>query len=173
MPPPRTPDWTENNLTILLPDHEATDRFGAMLAHVLTSGEMVLISGGLGTGKSTLLRAVIRTLAKDPNLDVPSPSYALVQHYVLPSHTVLHADLYRLSHEAEIDELGLFDDQSAIVLVEWPERAPRLIDHASYCIDLDIPADGKGRKLMIGTSGSQSDLARLMTDAGFSIGNRY
>jgi tRNA threonylcarbamoyl adenosine modification protein YjeE len=101
--------------------------------------------GGLGGGKTALARAVIRTLTGEPGLDVPSPSFALVQPYEARGTPVIHADLYRLREARELDELGLFDDARAIVLVEWPERAPALAGRATVTVRLSVPADHKGR----------------------------
>lgn len=127
--------------TIHLPDDDATAALGARLAAVLRPGDLVLLEGGLGAGKTALARAIIRKLLGDPALDVPSPSFALVQPYAGP-RAVLHADLYRLVSEREIDELGLFDRPEAIVLVEWPERAPSLARQASLRVGLAIPRSG-------------------------------
>ena len=125
-----------------LPTDTDTSALGARLAEALRPGDMVLLRGGLGAGKTALARAVIRTLLKDGDLEVPSPSFALVQPYAGPTGPILHADLYRLRVEREIDELGLFDDPNAIILVEWPERAPLLAERATASIDLDIPKTG-------------------------------
>ena len=132
-----------------LPDDAATAAFGARLAAVLKPGDLIMLDGDLGAGKTALARAVIRTLVGDPRLDVPSPSFALVQPYDAPGGPVLHADLYRLSTEAEIDELGLFDRADAIVLVEWPERAPSLAAQADVAIRLAVPKGGEGRDVEI------------------------
>jgi tRNA threonylcarbamoyladenosine biosynthesis protein TsaE len=128
--------------TIHLPDDDATGALGALIAAVLRPGDVVTLSGGLGAGKSALARAVIRTLAGDPALDVPSPSFALVQPYDTPAGPVVHADLYRLTDAHEADELGLFDRPEAIVLIEWPERAPEIGSMATAAIALSIPVGG-------------------------------
>lgn len=125
-----------------LADDAATADLGRRLAAVLRPGDMVLLSGGLGAGKSALARATIRALMGDEALDVPSPSFALVQPYDAPAGSVLHADLYRLADEREIEELGLLDDMAAIALVEWPERASGLAERATVRIDLSIPSGG-------------------------------
>jgi len=130
---------------IFLADDEATAALGARLAATLMPGDLVLLEGGLGAGKTALARAMIRALAKDPGLDVPSPSFALVQPYDANGQSVLHADLYRLASERELDELGLIDGGPTIVLVEWPERSPGLASRASIRIALSIPKDGRGR----------------------------
>src|SRR5690606_37291059 len=108
-----------------LPDDDATARFGAELATALRPGDIVSLEGDLGAGKTALARAIIRALAGDPGLDVPSPTFAIIQPYETPKGSVLHADLYRLADALEADELGLLDDPEAIVLAEWAERAPQ------------------------------------------------
>ena len=82
------------------------------------------LSGDLGAGKTTFARALIRYLAGDETIEVPSPTFTLIQTYELPRFTLVHADLYRLSGAAELAELG-FDDlpEGAVVLMEWPDRA--------------------------------------------------
>ena len=132
-----------------LADAMATDMLGADLAGQLQPGDLVLLLGDLGAGKTALARAIIRRLTGDPELDVPSPTFALVQPYDSPKGPILHADLYRLGDSREIDELGLRDNPDAIVLVEWPERAPELFDAATLVIELAIPPDGVGRTVTI------------------------
>lgn len=98
------------------------------LAHVLTpllgAGDFVGLSGELGSGKSVFARALIRTAMGDASLDVPSPTYNLVQPYQPhdPYPEILHVDLYRIEKPDEIRELGLEDANSSILLVEWPEH---------------------------------------------------
>jgi tRNA threonylcarbamoyl adenosine modification protein YjeE len=130
---------------VFLSDDDATAALGASLAAELAPGSLVLLEGDLGAGKTTLARAMIRALVGDARLDVPSPSFALVQPYEANGRPLLHADLYRLREAREIDELGLFDRPDAIVLVEWPERAPELFARGTVRVRLGIPADGKGR----------------------------
>lgn len=131
--------------TIALADDAATAALGARLAGQLQPGDLVLLEGGLGAGKTALARAIIRTLMEDPALDVPSPSFALVQPYEGRGVAVLHADLYRISDPREADELGLFDRSDAIVLVEWAERMPELQSLASVRVALSVPEGGRGR----------------------------
>lgn len=128
---------------LALADEAATAAVGARLARLLRPGDVVTLSGDLGAGKTTLARALIRTLMNDPLLDVPSPSFSLVQPYEFPSLSVLHADLYRLADESEIEELGLIEDPQAIVIVEWPERAPHLAQRASVTVRLELAGAGR------------------------------
>jgi tRNA threonylcarbamoyladenosine biosynthesis protein TsaE len=129
---------------IHLADDAATAALGARLAATLQPGDLVLLTGGLGAGKTALARAMIRTLADDPALEVPSPTFALVQPYVTGRGPVLHADLYRLRDAREVDELGLFD-RDTIVMIEWPDRAPELAARATMRVDLAIGTAGEGR----------------------------
>lgn len=145
MTPPQDGHAEPEILNLDLEDEAATDALGAALATFLKPGQLLALSGGLGAGKTRLARALIRTLAKDPHLDVPSPSFALVQPYELAGGHVLHADLYRLEAEIDVEELGLFDDPLAIVLVEWAERAPALLHEADLVLVLEVPAGGHGR----------------------------
>lgn len=133
----------------LLPDDAATTALGAELAAGLKAGDLVVLQGDLGAGKTALARAIIRSLAGDATMDVPSPTFALVQPYDTPRGPVLHADLYRLGDPREVDELGLLDNPHAIVLVEWAERSPEIIAAATLTIALSIPPGGEGRLVTI------------------------
>lgn len=107
-----------------LPDEAATLRLGDGLALLLRPGDCIALSGPLGVGKTTLTRAILRSLSRDDALEVPSPTYTLVQPYEAGFRfPVAHVDLYRLSEADEIDELGL--DEILLhgaLIVEWPER---------------------------------------------------
>lgn len=130
---------------LFLADDAATAALGEQLAVALKPGDLLMLEGDLGAGKTALARAVIRGLVGDPNLDVPSPTFALVQPYDAPSGPVLHADLYRIASERDVDELGLFDSADAFVLVEWAERSHEVMARATGSIRLSIPPDGAGR----------------------------
>ena len=107
-----------------LPNEQAMVRFAIDVACALEPGDLVTLSGDLGAGKTTFARALIRYLADDDTIEVPSPTFTLLQTYELPRFDVVHADLYRLSGAAELSELG-FDDlpEDAVVLMEWADRA--------------------------------------------------
>ena len=72
-----------------------------------------------------------------------------MQPYEVSDQTILHSDLYRLADQSEIEELGLFDDPDAMVLVEWPDRAPRLRTLATIAIALTVPKGGEGRDVVV------------------------
>lgn len=138
--------------SLFLADDAATADLGRQLAAILRPGDLVLLEGDLGAGKTALARAIIRALVGDERLDVPSPSFALVQPYEAGGRPILHADLYRLNDPREIDELGLFDRDDAIVLVEWPERSDEVMERASIRIGLSVPPGGDGRAVSIDIS---------------------
>jgi len=114
-------------VTLTLPDLAATGRLAARVARWVRPGDALLLGGPLGAGKSAFARALLRALAGDPGLEVPSPSFTLVQSYELPSGLeVHHFDLYRLSGPADLTELGWDEARRGVVLVEWPERLGHL-----------------------------------------------
>src|SRR5262249_38681453 len=106
----------------------ALNAFMADIAMALEPGDLVTLSGDLGAGKTTFARALIRYLAGDDSIEVPSPTFTFIQAYELPRFALAHADLYRLSSAGELPELG-FDDrpEGAVVLMEWPDRAAGLL----------------------------------------------
>ena len=111
-------------LSLTLPNEAATAHLMADLALLLGAGDIITLSGDLGAGKTTAARAMIRYLADDEELEVPSPTFTLVQAYDLPSFPLLHADLYRIGHASELEEIGLQPlPEGNLVLIEWPERA--------------------------------------------------
>jgi len=105
------PDLTENDLARLAGD----------MSFFLQPGDTLCLEGDLGAGKSTFARALIRALADDPALDVPSPTFTLTQSYETPRFDVAHFDLYRLRDPEELDELGLESALSrGVAVIEWP-----------------------------------------------------
>ncbi|WP_137179693.1 tRNA (adenosine(37)-N6)-threonylcarbamoyltransferase complex ATPase subunit type 1 TsaE [Roseomonas sp. AR75] len=110
-------------VTIHLPDAAATEALAARLAARARAGDAILLEGPLGAGKSTLARAFLRAASGDPALEVPSPTFTLVQGYDLPGgRAAHHYDLWRLDGPADLAELGWDEAREGIVLVEWPDR---------------------------------------------------
>ncbi len=139
--------------TLRLPDEGATARLAQDVAAVLKSGDIVALSGGLGAGKTTFARALIRALAGDPALEVQSPTFPLRLDHALPRLRVVHADLYRLRDARELEEIGL-DEAIAdgALLVEWPERLPAELSDDR--LDLSFEIDGEGRRVEIAAHGT-------------------
>jgi tRNA threonylcarbamoyladenosine biosynthesis protein TsaE len=107
---------------MILPDLAATEHFAAQVAAVMKPGDAILLSGPLGAGKTAFARALLRAAANDPALDVPSPSFTLVQSYDTARGRVHHFDLWRLDGPSALTELGWHEALEDIVLVEWPDR---------------------------------------------------
>jgi tRNA threonylcarbamoyl adenosine modification protein YjeE len=150
---------------VVVPNEEALHRLVTDIAIALEPGDMVTLSGDLGAGKTTFARALIRHLAGDPTIEVPSPSFTLIQTYDLPRFPVVHADLYRVSGAAELAELGFEDlPADAVTLLEWPDRAAGVLppDRLDIAITL-APELGLGhRKLAITGYGAFAARAERM-----------
>ena len=114
-----------NTFAVALVNETATAQLMADLALLVGPGDVITLTGDLGAGKTAAARAMLRYLAGDEALEVPSPTFTLVQGYELPPFPVLHADLYRVEDEAELEEIGLAPlPDGTLALIEWPERAP-------------------------------------------------
>ncbi len=119
---------TPSTLSLALGNEAATASLMADLAMLVGPGDTITLSGDLGAGKTTAARALIRYLADDDELEVPSPTFTLAQSYELPSLTILHADLYRVGDPGELEEIGLSPlPEGVLALIEWPERADDLL----------------------------------------------
>ncbi|BAT61730.1 tRNA threonylcarbamoyladenosine biosynthesis protein TsaE [Variibacter gotjawalensis] len=128
---------------IVLADEDATRRLAADLSPAIGPGDLVALSGDLGAGKTAFARALIRHLAGEESIEVPSPTFTLVQTYDLPQFPLVHLDLYRLGHEDELLELGIDElFAGAVTLVEWPDRGgsqlptPRMSIHFAMAPEL-------------------------------------
>lgn len=107
---------------LTLSDETHTARFAAAIAEILKPGDVLLLQGEIGAGKSAFARALIRSIA-GAEIEVPSPTFTLVQTYEFEAFDIWHCDLYRLTHPDDVFELGLdaaFD--TAVCLIEWPDR---------------------------------------------------
>jgi len=130
-------------VTIELPDLAAMDALGARIAAVLRAGDVVALSGGLGAGKTTLARAIIRALGHGG--EVPSPTFTIVETYDALDPPLVHADFYRLERPEEADELGLDDYRyGAALIAEWPENAGGF-GHEAGCLAIALETVGQGR----------------------------
>lgn len=140
-----------------LPDLAATARFGAALAHSLPDpGPVPLVlylEGELGAGKTSLVRSLLASLGHAGR--VPSPTYTLVEPYLLDRFRVLHADLYRLRDPAELDDLGLADELAAtdeqgrgsLLLAEWPSLGAGRLPGPDLILDLAMAGEGRTIRL--------------------------
>ncbi len=105
-----------------LPTERAALDLGHAIGLRLRPGDAVLLDGPLGAGKTTIARAILRAACNEPALEVPSPTYTLVQDYESPMGPITHLDLWRLDGPASLEELGWRDARAGAVIVEWPDR---------------------------------------------------
>lgn len=130
-----------------LPDLAAMEAFGARIAGQLRPGDVVALSGGLGAGKTTLARAIIRALGHTG--EVPSPSFAIIEVYEDLDPPLVHADFYRLARPEEAEELGLEDYRAGGVLIaEWPDHAGGFAQEAA-CLEISLETVKDGRQALV------------------------
>jgi tRNA threonylcarbamoyladenosine biosynthesis protein TsaE len=125
-------------MSIKLPTLSETETFAAAVAAVVRPGDAVLLSGDLGSGKTAFARGFLRAASEDPALEVPSPSFTLVQSYATRRGIVHHFDLWRLGGPAALAELGWDDARDDIVLVEWPDRLGALAPPDALRLDFAL-----------------------------------
>ena len=133
-------------MTLDLPDLAAMQALGARIAPRLRAGDVIALSGPLGSGKTTLARAIIAALGHEG--EVPSPTFTIVETYDLEPPLV-HADFYRLERVREAEELGLDDyREGAVLIAEWPEKAGGFADEPG-CLSIALEIAGSGRKAIV------------------------
>ena len=134
-------------MTIDLPHLAAMDAFGARIAERSRAGDVIALSGPLGSGKTTLARAILSSLGHAG--EVPSPSFTILQGYDHLSPGVVHADFYRLEDPEEAVELGLDEYRDGSVLIaEWPEKAGGFENEAA-CLSIVLEPVGEGRRATV------------------------
>ncbi len=133
-------------MTIELPGLGAMESLGARIAALLRPGDVVALSGPLGSGKTTLARAIIAALGHEG--EVPSPTFTILETYDL-GLPLVHADFYRLEQFGEAEELGLDDyREGAALIAEWPEKAGGFA-HEPGCLSIALETAGSGRKAIV------------------------
>ncbi len=140
-------------MTVELPDLTAMAGLGASIARHIRAGDVIALSGELGAGKTTLARAIL--LALGHRGEVPSPSFAIIEHYDAPGGSgglrlpVVHADFYRIADTAELVELGLDElREGAVLLAEWPEHVGGFGDEPG-CFAVALEAAENGRRAIV------------------------
>jgi tRNA threonylcarbamoyl adenosine modification protein YjeE len=139
-----------------LADEAATGLLARELAPALRPHDLVTLSGDLGAGKTAFARALIREIAGDATLEVPSPTFTLLQIYETPRFPIVHADLYRISGEEDLTELGWEETaEGALVLLEWPDRAGSMLpaDRLDLAFHLS-PHGGSARQVVVTGAGT-------------------
>ncbi|KFI30573.1 tRNA (adenosine(37)-N6)-threonylcarbamoyltransferase complex ATPase subunit type 1 TsaE [Haematobacter massiliensis] len=149
--------------TVDLASPEATDALARSMEPLLRPGDVLLLDGSVGAGKSHFARALIRARF-GAETEVPSPTFTLVQTYGAGSNEIWHSDLYRLSHPDEIVELGLEDAfTTAITLVEWPDRLGSLAPEGALALAFRPTREGESRSVTLtGNAGWATRLKPLL-----------
>jgi N-acetylmuramate 1-kinase len=168
--------------SLTLADETATARLMADLALLISPGDVITLSGDLGAGKTAAARAMIRYLAGDDALEVPSPTFTLAQSYDLPPFPLVHADLYRVGDPMELEEIGLSPlPEATVVLIEWPERAPEALPEDRIDIALSHgpglePTARAAEVTGYGKAAAQVERLKLLrhflTETGYADANR-
>jgi tRNA threonylcarbamoyladenosine biosynthesis protein TsaE len=137
--------------TLHLEDEAATQVLGAALAAVLKRGMTVFLSGSLGAGKTTLARGLIMALGYAGR--VKSPSYSLVELYVVSGLDLYHFDFYRFAEAKEFRDAGLGEhfNESSLCIVEWPEKARDQLPGPDLSITLEMN-DAGGRTAVVASA---------------------
>ena len=167
---------------LALPNEAATAHLMADLALLIGPGDVITLSGDLGAGKTAAARAMIRYLAGDDTLEVPSPTFTLLQSYDLPAFPLVHADLYRINDPSELEEIGLSPwPEATVTLIEWPQRAPAALpqDRIDIALSHDPALESTARAAVItgyGKAAAQvarlEALRRFLFDAGYADAER-
>ena len=171
-----------SSFTVALADEAATRALAVDIAAALEPGDLITLSGDLGAGKTTFARALIRHLAGDEHVEVPSPTFTLMQSYELPRFNLLHADLYRLSGPGELAELGFEDaSENSVTLLEWPDRAAGFLPPNRLDVALTLsPQQGEtfrnARVTGYGAFAAKAEriaaIRRFLARAGFGLAER-
>jgi len=136
-----------------LPDDAATAALAACIGARLRAGDTLLLEGGIGAGKTTFARALIRAATGNPAEEVPSPTFTIVQTYPTSRGEIWHADLYRLTGPGEAAELGLAEAMDdSICLVEWPDRLGSLAPAKALTLSFVALAHGPHRLRLAGAA---------------------
>jgi len=152
---------TKQEATIKLANEEATVELGARLAGCVRPPLLIFLEGDLGAGKTTLSRGLLRGLGHAGA--VKSPTYTLVEPYQLDGFNVYHFDLYRLADPEELEYLGFRDylEQTALLIVEWPQRGIGFLPQPDLIIALVLDGDGRTARLMAGSDAGRGIIAGL------------
>lgn len=126
------------SISLQLSSQDETARLARALAPLVAGGDVILLEGSIGAGKSFFARALISALLIEPE-DIPSPTFTLVQTYDAAEFEIWHCDLYRLTSPFEAQELGLEEAfETALCLVEWPDRLGDLTPQDALVLTLEL-----------------------------------
>jgi tRNA threonylcarbamoyladenosine biosynthesis protein TsaE len=151
-----------NDITLVLDDEAATLVCGERFASILVSGLIVYLHGDLGAGKTTFVRGVLHGLGHVGK--VKSPTYTLVEPYIISSYNIYHFDLYRFTDEEEWDAAGFRDyfNPQSICMIEWPEKAAHVLPEPDIHVQLSSYQDGRKVQFSAGSVLGSQCLKKLL-----------
>ena len=143
------------NIKLFLKNEQSTNLLGSIFTKILRSykdGLVVSLKGEMGSGKTTLVRAIIKESGHAGS--VPSPTYTLIEPYNISNKPIYHIDLYRIEEDLELEFIGWNDfEVNSLIFIEWPERVHRVYKSSDIVIDFDF--DIEGRKVKIKSMSSE------------------
>lgn len=148
------------NAVFFLADEAAQIEMGARLGKLFPRG-VIYLEGDLGCGKTTFSRGLIHTLGHQGA--VKSPTYTLVEPYLLKDHCVYHFDLYRLADPEELEYIGIRDyfDDTALCLIEWPQKGQGFLPPADLHLHFSVEKSGRSLNITALTPAGQAALQQL------------
>lgn len=151
----------DKSLALDLINEEASEQFAKRLAHCLKPSLIIAFSGEIGTGKTTIIRAILKNLGVQSA--IKSPTFSLVESYLCSNIPIHHFDLYRIHHEDELDYLGFrdyFSDES-ICCIEWAEHAGKALPNVDIRFKLSIKGAGREMQILASSVAGERVLACL------------
>ena len=123
-----------------------TESCGMLLANRMIVGDFIAMYGDLGAGKTAFIRGLCRVLV--PDADISSPTYSVVNEYIGDNMTVYHMDAYRISSEEDLESIGFYDYENAVIACEWSENIPYALPKEYYSVTIVGSGDSE-RKIVI------------------------
>jgi tRNA threonylcarbamoyladenosine biosynthesis protein TsaE len=134
-------------MKIDLPDEKASHKMAKRLAHCLRAPLVITFSGNIGVGKTTFIRAMLHSLGVTSV--IKSPTFSIVESYQGANLLIHHFDLYRISNEIELDDIGFreYFSSNALCCIEWPEQAPTYLAKSDIGVKLHIKDEGRSMQI--------------------------
>jgi len=153
-----------NKQPLLLATEQETINLGAELARHISNPMILTFKGQIGAGKTTLIRALLKALGVSGS--IKSPTFSIVEEYLVSQFKICHFDLYRIAHPEELDYIGFRDyfTSDSICLIEWPELAGDTLPQVDLCFELKLQHNGRSVSVVAETSRGERLIIDLIGD---------